>query len=124
MIHFYDVNYAQKLTGYNRRISDKELQLVTKGGLIDIGGGFWTTEKLVDQLFYALAKKEAVPEIVTVPCNSNGTDSIDLLEQYESSKTLLRSFSMIQFLWSRCLLLEIGSLYNRAINGPLKYWIY
>jgi hypothetical protein len=72
-----------------RHISNKELQLVTKGGLIDIGGEFWTTEKLVDQLFYTLAKKEAVPEIVIVPSNSNGTDSIDLLEQYESPKTLL-----------------------------------
>jgi len=69
--------------------SEGQLELVTSGGLVDIAGEFWTTEKLTDELFHCLAKKEAVPEIVTVLCNSNGTDSVDLLEQYEGPKTLL-----------------------------------
>jgi hypothetical protein len=72
--------------------SDGELHLVIKGGVVDIGGEFWTTEKLADHLFYTLAKKEAVAEIVTVPCTNDENSSckiMDRLEEYESSATLL-----------------------------------
>jgi len=72
--------------------SDGELHLVIKGGLVDIGGEFWTTEKLIDQLFYCLARIEAEPELVTVPCTNGENPSrktIDLLGEYESSTTLL-----------------------------------
>jgi hypothetical protein len=72
--------------------SDRELGLVTADGLVDIWGEHWATEKLVDELFYCLIKNEAEPELVTIPCaNNEGSycKSIDLLEQYESNKTLL-----------------------------------
>jgi hypothetical protein len=79
--------------------SEGELELVTSGGLVDIGGEFWTTERLIDELFYCLAIKKAEPELVTVPCindeNSCGK-SIDLLEQYESSATPLYSKYIIR----------------------------
>jgi hypothetical protein len=47
--------------------SDGELELVTSGGSVDIGGEFWTTEKLIDELFYCLVGKEAESELVTIP---------------------------------------------------------
>jgi hypothetical protein len=64
---------------------------VTKGGLVDIGGEFWSTEKLADELFYCLAKKEPEPELVCVPSGSNDnySNNIDLLEHYESKNTIL-----------------------------------
>lgn len=72
--------------------SEGQLELASSDGLIDIGGEFWTTEKLIDELFYCLARIEAEPELVTVPCTNDENPScrtIDLLEEYESSTTLL-----------------------------------
>jgi hypothetical protein len=37
--------------------SDGKLELTTSGGSVDIGGEFWTTEKLIDKLF--LGKKRS-----------------------------------------------------------------
>ena len=75
-----------------RTNSEGQLELATSGGLIDIGGGFWTTEKLIDELFYCLARIQAEPELVTLPCTNHENPScrtMDLLEEYESSTTLL-----------------------------------
>lgn len=74
-----------------RRISDEKIQLVTKGGIIYIRDEFCTTEKLADELFYCLARKQAEPEFVTVLSvqNDNCPKYEDMLEQYESSNTLL-----------------------------------
>ena len=72
--------------------SEGQLELATSDGLIDIGGDFWTTEKLIDELFYCLARIEAEPKLVTVPCTNGENPScktIDLLGEYESSTTLL-----------------------------------
>jgi hypothetical protein len=64
---------------------------VTDGGSINVGGEFWSTEKLADELFYFLTKKEAEPELVAIPSASNDIYSkyTDLLERYESHDTLL-----------------------------------
>jgi hypothetical protein len=45
----------------------------------------------VDELFNCLAKKEAEPQLVTIPTANNDSchKDLDLLEQYESSNTLL-----------------------------------
>ena len=46
----------------------------------------------LDELFYCLARIEAEPELVTLPCTNDENPScrtIDLLEEYESSTTLL-----------------------------------
>jgi hypothetical protein len=51
-----------------RQVSDNEFHLIIKDGLVDIGGEFWTTERLIDELSYCLAIKKAEPELVTVPC--------------------------------------------------------
>jgi hypothetical protein len=71
--------------------SEGQLELVTSGGSVDIEGEHWTTEKLADKVFFCLAKKEAEPELVTIPGanNDNCHKDVDLLEQYESSDTLL-----------------------------------
>lgn len=64
---------------------------MTDGGSINVGGEFWSTEKLADELFYFLTKKEAEPELVAIPSASNDIYSkyTDLLERYESHDTLL-----------------------------------
>jgi hypothetical protein len=71
--------------------SDGELELVSAGGLVDFGGEFWTTQRLADELFHHLARKEAKPELVSIPYASkdNCTKNVDLLESYESHDTLL-----------------------------------
>jgi hypothetical protein len=75
-----------------RKVSDNEFHLIIKDGLVDIGGEFWTTERLADELFYCMAITKAEPELVNIPSindeNSCGK-STDLLEEYESSTTLL-----------------------------------
>jgi hypothetical protein len=74
-----------------RANSGGKFELVTVGGLVDIRGEHWTTGELVDKLFYCLAKKEAEPELITIPATGSYSCSkdVDLLEQYESSNTLL-----------------------------------
>jgi hypothetical protein len=71
--------------------SNGNLQLVIKDILVDVRGEFWTTERLADELFDRLIRKEAEPELVTI-CSTNDDNcskSVDLTEQYESSNTLL-----------------------------------
>jgi hypothetical protein len=73
------------------KISDKKFHLIIKDGLVDIGGELWTTKRLADELFICLAKKKAELELVTMPAANNDScqKDVDLLEQYESSNTLL-----------------------------------
>jgi hypothetical protein len=79
-----------------RQNSDGNIELVIKGGSIGIAGEFWTTEKLADELFDCLIRKEAEPDLVTI-CSANDEDDnnnncskkVDLSEKYESSNTLL-----------------------------------
>jgi hypothetical protein len=74
-----------------RQNSDGDIELVIKGGSVGIAGEFWTTERLADELFDRLIRKEAEPELVTI-CSTNDDNcskSVDLTEQYESSNTLL-----------------------------------
>jgi hypothetical protein len=75
-----------------RANSDGGLELVTASGLVDLADEHWTTERLVDELFYCLVKKESEPELVTTLYVNNENlycKSVDLLEHYESNKTIL-----------------------------------
>jgi len=75
-----------------RANSEGQLELATSDGLTDIRGEFWTTEEIIDELFYCLARKEAEPELVTIPSTNDENSScktIDLLEEYENNTTLL-----------------------------------
>jgi len=71
--------------------SAEDFEFVTEGGLVDISRQLWTTEKLANQLFICLSKKEAEPMRVTMPFTDNNSSNKDkdLMEQYESSNTLL-----------------------------------
>src|ERR1051326_8332305 len=74
--------------------SDGNPQLVIKDRLADVRGEFWTTEKLADELFDCLIRKEAEPDLVTISSanddyDNNCSKKVDLSEQYESSNTLL-----------------------------------
>jgi hypothetical protein len=74
-----------------RRTSADDFELVTEDGLVDVGGEYWATENIADELFICLAKREAEPDHVTIPFPDNDIcqKNVDLLEQYESSNTLL-----------------------------------
>jgi hypothetical protein len=74
-----------------RQNSDGDIELVIKGGSVGIAGEFWTTEKLANELFECLIRKEAEPDLVTIYSanDDNCPKSVDLSEQYESSNTLL-----------------------------------